>query len=55
MAKKEPIGASKGEGAIVRICSCVHEFQDGRYGKKRRLCNMTTKKQSRCTVCGTVA
>lgn len=39
----------------VKACSCSHEEQDKKYGKGRRVMNLTdkkaTKKIYRCTVC----
>ena len=37
-------------------CSCRHEFQDGKYGKGKRVHNFTIKPGlgARCTVCGKV-
>ena len=36
-------------------CNCNHEYQDGRYGKGKRLANPTKtkdgKQRHRCTVC----
>lgn len=37
----------------VRKCSCVHEFQDKRYGKGKRVHTYSSKDDEyRCTVCG---
>lgn len=41
----------------VKPCTCVHPFQDERYGKGKRLMNSTQKEEGnaqvfRCTVCG---
>ena len=37
-------GQGKGSGSpIVRLCTCLHEFQDWYYGKGRRLHNPTEK------------
>lgn len=38
----------------VMPCTCVHEFQDGRYGKNQRLHNPNKSDTWRCTVCGNV-
>ena len=38
-------------GTVVKFCSCKSDFQDKRYGKGKRLHNVTTK-GFRCTVCG---
>lgn len=33
-------------------CSCEHDFQDKKYGKKQRVHNYAEKKEGwRCTVC----
>ncbi len=39
----------------VLPCSCQHDFQDKKYGKGKRLMNLTIKRNPtvwRCTVCG---
>lgn len=36
----------------IVTCSCVHEFQDKKHGKQRRVANATKGKKFRCTVCG---
>ena len=43
----------------IMNCVCDHEFQDKRYGKKKRVHNETGKDGAgsgvwRCTVCGRV-
>lgn len=38
-------------GVIVARCTCVHEYQDGRYGAGLRVHNVGSKKAV-CTVCG---
>ena len=40
----------------VRVsCSCTNDFQDKRYGKKRRVANVATDgEKAACTVCGTI-
>jgi hypothetical protein len=48
---KAPISAKK-SGTIIRRCACKHAFQDRHYGLGMRLCNITNKDGSRCTVCG---
>lgn len=35
----------------ILTCSCVHTYQDERYGQNKRLHNKTDKGY-RCTVCG---
>ena len=38
----------------IKKCTCVHPFQDGRYGKGMRVFNKTIKVKPdvyRCTVC----
>lgn len=44
----------KKEGTIIKFCACKHDFQDKRYGKKKRVHNMINKTglTCRCTVCG---
>ena len=38
----------------VLVCACVNKYQDGMYGRKRRLHNFMDKDGGwRCTVCGT--
>lgn len=40
--------------AII-FCSCLHEYQDKKYGKQNRVGNPTEKNKGRvhrCTVCG---
>lgn len=38
----------------VLECSCVHEFQDQKYGKNKRLHNPRKSGTFACTVCGKV-
>jgi len=42
----------------IKICTCKHDYQDKKYGKRRRVFNALAKKgsvqQYRCTICGTV-
>lgn len=46
----------------IMFCSCDHEFQDSKYGKKKRVHNRTggfgknarSTQGWRCTVCGSV-
>jgi hypothetical protein len=35
----------------VIVCSCVHKYQDEKYGENKRVMNKTGKGY-RCTVCG---
>lgn len=39
----------------IMLCSCIHEFQDKKYGKGRRLHNKiksgNNDEKFRCTVC----
>ena len=42
---------------MIFECTCVHTFQDEFYGKGKRYCNKTQRKEGvrhyyRCTVCG---
>lgn len=37
---------------MIAKCTCVHEGQDNLHGKNNRVCNVTFKKNLRCTVCG---
>ena len=47
--------AVSGAGATIGTCSCNHEYQDKKYGHKKRVHNKTAKdNECRCTVCGTV-
>ena len=39
---------------IIRSCTCKHDYQDKKYGKGKRVCNVTEQEKSRCTVCGKV-
>lgn len=40
---------------VVKNCSCMHEYQDKKYGKGKRIHNVTIKgTTARCTVCGNV-
>jgi plasmid rolling circle replication initiator protein Rep len=36
---------------MIAKCTCVHEYQDKLHGKNNRVCNVTFKKNLRCTVC----
>ena len=37
---------------MILHCTCMHEFQDGKYGKGNRVHNYAPKKAvGRCTVC----
>mgnify|MGYP001217411881 CR=1 FL=1 len=40
---------------VVMFCNCIHEYQDMKHGNKRRVFNLTKKKNNedtwRCTVC----
>lgn len=39
--------------AIIRKCTCNHEFQDNEYGKGMRLFTVGDKSgEAKCTVCG---
>lgn len=62
MKKTGEKSIGKGSGDVrVLTCNCIHEYQDSRYGKGRRLHNPTEKlapgattvKLYRCTVCKT--
>lgn len=39
----------------IKNCTCKHEYQDQKYGKDKRQCNLTSKGKIspiyRCTVC----
>ena len=37
---------------MIGRCTCKHNWQDRKYGKGKRVKNVTTKGY-RCTVCGT--
>jgi len=37
---------------VIINCNCKHEYQDEKYGKGRRVANVTLKDNARCTVCG---
>jgi len=42
-------------GTIKKRCTCVSEYQDKKYGKKIRICNLSLdQKKATCTVCGAV-
>lgn len=36
---------------MISKCTCVHEFQDARYGKFNRVFNVCTNSKIRCSVC----
>jgi len=36
---------------VILSCACQHEYQDKKYGKEKRVFNITLK-GARCTVCG---
>jgi hypothetical protein len=42
---------------VVKPCSCVHKYQDEKYGKGKRVHNIKTARKNNstmvCTVCGT--
>lgn len=38
-------------GTVIKSCTCDHEFQDDRYGKKRRVHNLKADGKAVCTVC----
>ena len=40
------------EEKMVKRCDCKHEFQDKRYGKRKRVHNACGNGGYRCTVCG---
>ena len=48
-------GVKKGHShpSVIRKCECKNEYQDGLYGKGKRLMNEKQGKQSgyKCTVC----
>jgi len=51
----------KTSGTVILRCTCRHPFQDSRYGKGMRVHNLmgagkasSTRRQCRCTGCGTV-
>jgi hypothetical protein len=50
-AKTKP-AKSKVAGAVIRTCSCISAFQDGRYGRGRRVFTASKKNGMTCTVCG---
>lgn len=35
-------------------CTCTHPYQDKKYGKSMRLCNLMANGQYRCTVCSNI-
>jgi len=37
---------------MVLKCTCKHEYQDKKYGKDVRVCNVNIKGVHKCTVCG---
>lgn len=45
-------------GVQIKKCSCkgtpAADYQDRVYGQGMRVCNEDQKKNSKCTVCGTV-
>lgn len=42
----------QGKGTKIVSCDCKHEYQDKRYGQGKRVANVVSAKESRCTVCG---
>ena len=39
-------------GTIIKRCTCEHEYQDKKYGKKLRVHNLSQDKaKAICTVC----
>lgn len=51
--EKKSGNVSKHCEALARVmdCICVHEYQDSKYGKGKRVMN-PKKKGYQCTVCG---
>jgi len=43
------------KGSAIIECSCEHEYQDKKYGKKRRVFNNMANGQYRCSVCSKVS
>lgn len=45
-------------GTKILVCTCEHEYQDKRYGKKKRVCTpmkiIGGTQQFRCTICSRV-
>lgn len=43
---------------MIKVCTCKHEFQDKKYGFRKRVHNQCKKegkiKGWRCTVCGNI-
>lgn len=55
MSKKKMKKLQEGPKTSIKVlkCYCTSEFQDKRYGKMKRLCNITARDGVyRCTVCG---
>lgn len=55
--KPSSLGNSAGSGIIIHPCSCQHTYQDAKYGKFRRVHNLSAVKtnklrDAKCTVCG---
>ena len=55
MSKKKDYEAEKTKAAtVLKPCTCTNEYMDKKYGKTRRVMNLTTKGTHRCTVCEAV-
>lgn len=40
------------QGTVILLCNCKSEFQDGAYGKGKRVHNISAdRKKAFCTVC----
>lgn len=60
MMKTTP-SKQKHPGSIIAVCACANDFQDRRYGKQRRVMNLTRKAKNptdipiyRCSICETL-
>jgi hypothetical protein len=55
MSKKKMAKLNQAPQSSTKVfkCYCESEFQDDKYGKGKRLCNLTARDGiARCTVCG---
>lgn len=53
------VPGSSTQGVKILTCACTSEYQDAKYGKYKRVHNLTPKspnvaQQARCTVCTNV-
>lgn len=40
---------------MILFCTCIHAYQDQKYGEQKRVCNATKGGEgAKCTVCGRI-